>query len=89
MTAYVKKVEDEHHAHIEHEKHEAGGELPEQPEYAWLNKRNKPFPWGMNSLFFNPEVSVRALLSPLKAYTPLPGKQEPGQHGLNRTGQLC
>ena len=52
--AYVKKVEDEHHAHAEHEKHEHGDE--EKPSYLWLNKRAKPFPWGYNTLFFNPEV---------------------------------
>lgn len=54
---YVKKVEDEHHAHLEHEKHEKhehGDE--EEPSYLWLNKRAKPFPWGYNTLFYNPEV---------------------------------
>lgn len=53
---YVKSVEDAHHAHLEHEKHEHGE--TEKPNYSWLNKRGKPFPWGMNSLFFNPEVSA-------------------------------
>ncbi|KAF8307177.1 hypothetical protein DL93DRAFT_2171845 [Clavulina sp. PMI_390] len=52
---YVKTVEDAHHAHMAHEKHEHGE--VETPNYAWLNKRGKPFPWGMNSLFFNPEVN--------------------------------
>ncbi|KAI0033398.1 cytochrome c oxidase, subunit VIa, partial [Vararia minispora EC-137] len=51
---WVHNVEAEHHAHIEHEKEANGGELPEVPAYEYLNKRAKPFPWGMNSLFFNP-----------------------------------
>lgn len=52
-VAWVRKVEAEHGAHIEHIKEENGGELPEVPEYDYLNKRERPFPWGMNSLFFN------------------------------------
>jgi hypothetical protein len=52
----VKKAEDAHHEHMEHVKHENGGEKPETAAYPYLNKRDKPFPWGMNSLFFNPEV---------------------------------
>ncbi|KAG8857198.1 hypothetical protein FRB96_005872 [Tulasnella sp. 330] len=52
---YTKQVEDEHAAHMEHEKHEKHGQ-PE-PQYAYMNKRQKPFPWGMNTLFFNPEVN--------------------------------
>lgn len=53
---YTKQIEDEHAAHMEHEKHEKHGE----PEvvYHYMNKRQKPFPWGMNSLFFNPEVRL-------------------------------
>jgi len=53
MGIYVKKVEDEHQAHLQHEK-EHGHETP---EYEYLNKRAKPFPWGMNSLFFNSEAN--------------------------------
>jgi len=48
-------------AHAEHEKHEIeanGGVRPETPQYEYLNKRVKPFPWGNNSLFFNPEVRL-------------------------------
>ena len=52
----MRNVEAEHAAHIEHEKHENGGELPEIPAYEYMNKRQKPFPWGMNSLFYNPKV---------------------------------
>ena len=42
---------------LESSQEEHGGELPPVPEYPYLNKRGKPFPWGMNSLFFNPHVS--------------------------------
>jgi len=56
LALYVKRIEDEHHEHVEHLKAESGGELPE-PEFAWLGKRAKPFPWGNNSLFFNPETN--------------------------------
>jgi hypothetical protein len=52
----VYKVEQEHKAHAEHERHANDGALPEVPGYEFLNRRVKPFPWGMNSLFFNPEV---------------------------------
>ncbi|KAG8914167.1 Cytochrome c oxidase subunit 6A, mitochondrial [Tulasnella sp. 408] len=54
-AVYTKRVEDEHHAHMEHLKHERGDEP--LPEYSYMNKRQKPFPWGMNTLFFNPEVN--------------------------------
>jgi hypothetical protein len=37
---------------------ENDGKLPQPPRYEYLNKRNKPFPWGPNSLFFNPRVSL-------------------------------
>jgi hypothetical protein len=53
---WTYKVEKEHAEHIEHEKHENGGQLPETPAYDHMNRRVKPFPWGNNSLFFNPEV---------------------------------
>ena len=52
-AAWVYNAEVEHAAHLEHLKHENGGELPEVPAYDYLNRRGKPFPWGMNSLFFN------------------------------------
>jgi len=53
----VSKVESEHSEHLEHIKHDNGGELPPTPEYPYLNKRAKPFPWGMNSLFYNPHAN--------------------------------
>ncbi|THH04157.1 hypothetical protein EW145_g5732 [Phellinidium pouzarii] len=54
---WVRRVETEHAEHTEHIKAEHGGELPPTPEYDYLNKRIKPFPWGMNSLFFNPHTN--------------------------------
>ncbi|GAB1528389.1 Cytochrome c oxidase subunit 6A [Rhizoctonia solani] len=49
-AVYVKRAEDAHHAHL----HEHG--RTEVPAYQYLNIRNRPFPWGMNSLFWNPET---------------------------------
>jgi cytochrome c oxidase subunit 6a len=54
--AWVYKVESEHAEHLDHLKHENDGHLPDVPAYPYLNKREKPFPWGMNSLFYNPHV---------------------------------
>ncbi|EJD04207.1 mitochondrial cytochrome c oxidase subunit VIa [Fomitiporia mediterranea MF3/22] len=56
-TLWVQRVESEHAEHEEHIKAEHGGELPPVPEYDYLNKRAKPFPWGMNSLFYNPHAN--------------------------------
>ncbi|KAF9452587.1 mitochondrial cytochrome c oxidase subunit VIa [Macrolepiota fuliginosa MF-IS2] len=53
-VAWVYNAETEHAAHVEHIKEENGGVLPETPAYDYLNRRSKPFPWGMNSLFYNP-----------------------------------
>ncbi|CAK5264540.1 unnamed protein product [Mycena citricolor] len=50
---YVYNVEIEHKAHNAHLMAENDGKLPQPPRFEYLNKRNKPFPWGMNSLFFN------------------------------------
>lgn len=54
--AWVYNTEAEHAEHLEHLKHENDGHLPEVPAYPYLNKRAKPYPWGMNSLFYNAEV---------------------------------
>jgi len=35
---------------------ENDGHIPFPPDYEYLNVRAKPFPWGKNSLFFNPHV---------------------------------
>ncbi|KAF7320093.1 hypothetical protein MKEN_00793700 [Mycena kentingensis (nom. inval.)] len=50
---YVYNVEIEHQAHNAHLMEENDGKLPQPPRFEYLNRRNKPFPWGMNSLFFN------------------------------------
>jgi cytochrome c oxidase subunit 6a len=54
---WVRNVEAEHAEHIEHIKAEHDGHLPDIPQYEYMNRRLKPYPWGMNSLFFNPHVS--------------------------------
>ena len=38
-TLWVYRAEKEHAEHIEHVKAEQGGELPEVPEYEYLNRR--------------------------------------------------
>ncbi|EIW86815.1 mitochondrial cytochrome c oxidase subunit VIa [Coniophora puteana RWD-64-598 SS2] len=57
VIAWVRNAEAEHAEHLAHLKEENGGKLPEVPNYDYLNKRVKPYPWGMNSLFFNPHVN--------------------------------
>ncbi|KAH9081980.1 COX6A, subunit VIa of cytochrome c oxidase [Lactarius deliciosus] len=57
VLAWVRNVEAEHAEHQEHLKKENGGHLPEAPGYDYLNRRVKPYPWGPNSLFFNPHVN--------------------------------
>ncbi|KDQ63504.1 hypothetical protein JAAARDRAFT_119615 [Jaapia argillacea MUCL 33604] len=54
---WVRQVEAEHAEHEHHAREENGGELVEPPAYEYLNRRGKPFPWGNNTLFFNPHVS--------------------------------
>jgi hypothetical protein len=53
---WVRNVEAEHAEHVEHIKAEHDGHLPDIPQYEYMNRRVKPYPWGMNSLFFNPHV---------------------------------
>ncbi|KAF7306827.1 hypothetical protein MIND_00474600 [Mycena indigotica] len=50
---YVYNVEIEHKAHNAHLIAENDGKLPQPPRFEYLNRRNKPFPWGPNSLFYN------------------------------------
>ena len=57
-VSWVYNAEVEHRAHVEHIKEEHGGELPPTPAFEYMNRRVKPYPWGMNSLFFNPHVSL-------------------------------
>ncbi|KAH9004346.1 hypothetical protein EDB86DRAFT_2798333, partial [Lactarius hatsudake] len=52
----------EHAEHQEHLKKEKDGHLPETPGYDYLNRRVKPYPWGPNSLFFNPHVRSTLLI---------------------------
>jgi len=59
VIAWVRNVEAEHAEHQEHLREEHGGHLPEVPAYDHLNRRAKPFPWGNNSLFFNPHVRLQ------------------------------
>ncbi|KAI0375293.1 mitochondrial cytochrome c oxidase subunit VIa [Pilatotrama ljubarskyi] len=57
-TLWVRNVEAEHEEHQKHLIEENGGKLPEPPAYEYLNRRaSGPFPWGMNTLFFNPKVN--------------------------------
>lgn len=49
-------LEKEHKAHQAHLAEENDGHFPHPPAYDYLNRRVKPFPWGVNSLFFNPHV---------------------------------
>lgn len=57
--AWVYNVESEHAAHEDPLIEENNGTLPQPSPYSYLNRRVKPFPWGGNSLFFNPRVSFR------------------------------
>jgi hypothetical protein len=52
----------EHVAHLDHLRHDNDGHLPQPPQYEYLNRRSKPFPWGPNSLFFNPEVRCPSIV---------------------------
>jgi len=54
---WVQKVESEHAKHQEHLMAENDGHIPFPPDYDYLNTRAKPFPWGKNSLFFNPHTN--------------------------------
>ncbi|GAA94311.1 uncharacterized protein L969DRAFT_19525 [Mixia osmundae IAM 14324] len=56
----VRNLEQEHHEHLEHIKEENGGELPERVVYDFNNIRKKEFPWGRESLFFNPKTNISA-----------------------------
>ncbi|GAA6061732.1 hypothetical protein JCM10212_000465 [Sporobolomyces blumeae] len=55
----AKAMADEHEAHLEHIRHENGGELPPRIKYPYFNKREKlQFPWGDYTLFWNDKVQV-------------------------------
>ncbi|KAF8846286.1 mitochondrial cytochrome c oxidase subunit VIa [Paxillus ammoniavirescens] len=55
--AWVYNVEAEHASHEKHLIEENNGKLPQPPPYEYLNRRVKPFPWGMNTLFFNQQYN--------------------------------
>ncbi|EIW72713.1 cytochrome c oxidase subunit 6a [Tremella mesenterica] len=57
-TLWTWKAES---AHAEHKAHaKAEGHEHERVVYSYMNVRTKPFPWGNQSLFFNPEVNIPA-----------------------------
>jgi len=81
-VAWVYNAEAEHAAHIEHIKEENGGELPENPAYDFINRRSKPYPWGPNSLFYNPHVCyLFALVSQIWIAEP--------RYVLSRLTKIC
>lgn len=57
LGAYMYKVESKHLAHAKHVYEENDHSLPERPDYEYLNIKAKRFPWGQQSLFFNPLVN--------------------------------
>ncbi|KAL0951330.1 hypothetical protein HGRIS_008035 [Hohenbuehelia grisea] len=56
-VAWVYNAEAAHAEHEAHVRAENDGHLPEIPEYEYMNRRVKPFPWGMNTLFYNPHTN--------------------------------
>ncbi|KAE8254604.1 hypothetical protein A4X13_0g3351 [Tilletia indica] len=57
IGVYIYGIEAEHIHHRDHEIHENGGELPERVMYDYNNIRKRSFPWGQQSLFFNPKAN--------------------------------
>ena len=51
----------EHESHLEHLKEENGGDLPERVVYPYMTKRDKEFPWGNYTLFYNSHVRLLPL----------------------------
>ncbi|WFD30735.1 Cytochrome c oxidase subunit 6A [Malassezia sp. CBS 17886] len=58
---YMYRVESAHIAHGEEEFKENGDELPPRPDYPYLNLKAKNYPWGQQTLFFNPRVNYPAV----------------------------
>ncbi|WVO13401.1 hypothetical protein L204_101016 [Cryptococcus depauperatus] len=52
---WTYKVES---AHLEHQAHAPAPS--EKPVFSYMNIRTKPFPWGNQSLFYNPKVNIPA-----------------------------
>lgn len=83
--AWVYNAESEHAAHEDPLIEANDGTLPQPPPYPYLNRRVKPFPWGSNSLFFNPRVSFR-VFNNSEILQPRTVQQGHGQGGrVNRT----
>merc|ERR1712014_316309 len=57
---HIYNEEKAHAEHAEHLKEENGGEMPEKKVYTYMNVRKKAFPWGPQTIFFNPEVNAPA-----------------------------
>ncbi|TYJ55868.1 hypothetical protein B9479_003391 [Cryptococcus floricola] len=51
---WTYKIEAAHAEHLAHHPED----FSERPVYDYLNIRNKNFPWGRQSAFFNPAVNV-------------------------------
>ncbi|CAO1614537.1 unnamed protein product [Sympodiomycopsis kandeliae] len=61
---YIYQIEAAHIQHRDHDIAHNGGELPEEgkPKYEYQQIRKKPFPWGLQSFFFNPKANYPAEL---------------------------
>lgn len=57
---YTFKIEAAHAKHHEHVLEENDGELPARSDYEYLNIKNKKYPWGQQTLFYNPKVNYPA-----------------------------
>ncbi|AAW42443.1 hypothetical protein CNBC1700 [Cryptococcus deneoformans B-3501A] len=53
---WTYKIEAAHAEHLAH----SDEDLSQRPVYPYMNMRAKPFPWGMQSLFYNPKVNIPA-----------------------------
>lgn len=56
LGIYMYQVESEHAHHHEHVLEENDG-LPERPDYEYVNIKRRAYPWGQQTLFFNPKVN--------------------------------
>ncbi|KAI1317218.1 Cytochrome c oxidase subunit 6A, mitochondrial [Mortierella claussenii] len=54
-SANAYNLYSKHQAHLEHERHEGHHEMI---KYPYMRLRAKAFPWGDDSLFFNPDVNL-------------------------------
>lgn len=56
LGIYMYQIESEHAHHHQHVLEENDG-LPERPDYEYVNIKRRAFPWGQQTLFFNPKVN--------------------------------